>query len=791
MANLREPQSRCVFVETNLETHLGVLLNNNDTSSDFKENLCKEHMQCFPEIGEIEISAVKVKRRDQFYHCSDSVILSLALAGIRNWYIYVDLSVKATNKKCSENELLEREKEIAIDGTKDLTIEDALEEVAEKKSKEGKLKSSDESDVVAATSSRYNADESQELCGKVQVASESCDVEKLNEVASESCDVEKLNDLKRAIDLETGEELDKIGLEKILAPTLALVDAHITLRDDVNERQKVSGEVQVGLAAEHCVISPTYDLVAGAIEKNRNVQDNLQTAGNQLEANSGLSTEKKKKRRKRPSKKNRINRSTAGVTPAKEDTLVLIVEEDHNNQPIKVVGDCDEENVSKDLASKAEVSEQKMDKKGEVHQDAATPAKEDTLVASGAQIVEEAQKNQPINGETVGKDLASKAEVSEQKNDKKGGVHHDALGAESVDKVEVKTKKRKKKKKKMSDKKKPCDDMLEKTDGVSIPMNEEKPQLDGKTSLPSSVLIHNNVEVETKKRKRKSDDKKKTCDDDHETGDMDEKTDNLSVPRNEKKPELEVVRSLSSSVLKLNNLARGMASLGTRDSPRCTCQGQRIRKLVVLDLNGILADIVQGYRGSPLPDGIISDRAVFKRPFVARFLDFCFERFDVGIWSSRRIGLDYMAYIVMGNHAKNVTFCFDQHMCTTTKFNTLEKSSKPIFLKDLRRVWDRFGTCHTCGRGKYNERNTLLVDDSPHKALCNPPYTGIFPCPYQYTNRKDSELGPNGELRKYLERLADVDNVQEFVAENPFGQTAITERHESWEFYSKVIEAYK
>lgn len=53
------------------------------------------------------------------------------------------------------------------------------------------------------------------------------------------------------------------------------------------------------------------------------------------------------------------------------------------------------------------------------------------------------------------------------------------------------------------------------------------------------------------------------------------------------------------------------------------------------------------------------------------------------------------------------------------------------------------------------------------------------------------ETGAEGDLRKYMERLADAENVQKFVEENPFGQTAITETHESWEFYSKVVEAYQ
>ncbi|CAM8968230.1 unnamed protein product [Rhodiola kirilowii] len=50
---------------------------------------------------------------------------------------------------------------------------------------------------------------------------------------------------------------------------------------------------------------------------------------------------------------------------------------------------------------------------------------------------------------------------------------------------------------------------------------------------------------------------------------------------------------------------------------------------------GLLADIV-----SPIPkdfksDANIARRAIFKRPSCSEFLMFCFETFEVGIWSSR------------------------------------------------------------------------------------------------------------------------------------------------------------
>uniref|UniRef100_A0A803N347 Uncharacterized protein n=1 Tax=Chenopodium quinoa TaxID=63459 RepID=A0A803N347_CHEQI len=63
------------------------------------------------------------------------------------------------------------------------------------------------------------------------------------------------------------------------------------------------------------------------------------------------------------------------------------------------------------------------------------------------------------------------------------------------------------------------------------------------------------------------------------------------------------------------------------------------RKLLVLDVNGILVDIVVGYSHRYKPDTRVATKAVFKRPFCDEFLQFCFDRFDVGIWSSRTSNL--------------------------------------------------------------------------------------------------------------------------------------------------------
>lgn len=51
--------------------------------------------------------------------------------------------------------------------------------------------------------------------------------------------------------------------------------------------------------------------------------------------------------------------------------------------------------------------------------------------------------------------------------------------------------------------------------------------------------------------------------------------------------------------------------------------------------------------------------------------------------------------------------------------------------------------------------------------------------------------GPGGDLRVYLENLADAEHVQKYVEEHPFGQQAISEKSTNWGFYSKVIKSIR
>jgi hypothetical protein len=58
--------------------------------------------------------------------------------------------------------------------------------------------------------------------------------------------------------------------------------------------------------------------------------------------------------------------------------------------------------------------------------------------------------------------------------------------------------------------------------------------------------------------------------------------------------------------------------------------------------------------------------------------------------------------------------------CTETTFRTLENKHKPLVFKDLSKIWDKYDPNLPWEKGYYNESNTLLLDDSPYKALLNP-----------------------------------------------------------------------
>ncbi|XP_048329591.2 uncharacterized protein LOC107418927 [Ziziphus jujuba] len=224
-------------------------------------------------------------------------------------------------------------------------------------------------------------------------------------------------------------------------------------------------------------------------------------------------------------------------------------------------------------------------------------------------------------------------------------------------------------------------------------------------------------------------------------------------------------------------------------SPERALVSHARKKLLILDVNGLLVDFVACMPNKYKPDIVISKKAVFKRPYCDEFLQFCFDKFNVGVWSSRtKKNIDTVVNFLMPVSKHKLLFCWDQSHCTMTGFNTIENRSKPLVLKELKKLWEKLDPDLPWERGDYDQTNTLLLDDSPYKALRNPVNTAIFPYSYDYRDFEDTSLGPGGDLRVYLEKLAMAENVQKYVEQNPFGQKAITKSNPRWNFYCKILE---
>nr|XP_043609135.1 uncharacterized protein LOC122581058 isoform X2 [Erigeron canadensis] len=159
------------------------------------------------------------------------------------------------------------------------------------------------------------------------------------------------------------------------------------------------------------------------------------------------------------------------------------------------------------------------------------------------------------------------------------------------------------------------------------------------------------------------------------------------------------------------------------------------KKLLVLPLAGII--VYRAHRSRPntfpknrRPDFSYGSFHVYKRPFCKEFLEFCFQRFHVALWSAAR---------------------------------------------------------------EYNLQGILdhVMGDRKRKLLFTWPNNGIFPETYDPEYKEDRFLGPNGELRMFLEGLSEAKDVPTYVKDHRIGQPPIIPDHSDWGYYSKIVRAFE
>ena len=212
-------------------------------------------------------------------------------------------------------------------------------------------------------------------------------------------------------------------------------------------------------------------------------------------------------------------------------------------------------------------------------------------------------------------------------------------------------------------------------------------------------------------------------------------------------------------------------------------KGTRKHKhLLVVDLNGLLVDrrmtpFVEPDGTKRAPDAKFGKFFIYNRPHMSAFVEWAFEHFTVGVWSSaQQHNAKTLVAHIWGESRDKLAFVWGQDKCTHVgAMDPAKPKSKPILLKDLKKLWA------SPSFKRFGPRNTLLLDDSPYKAAMNPEHCAIHPKEYKLEDKRlegevndkkktdDDVLGPGGALREYLARLAnEADFVDAFVESLPW-----------------------
>ncbi|CDP18964.1 unnamed protein product [Coffea canephora] len=188
------------------------------------------------------------------------------------------------------------------------------------------------------------------------------------------------------------------------------------------------------------------------------------------------------------------------------------------------------------------------------------------------------------------------------------------------------------------------------------------------------------------------------------------------------------------------------------------------KKFLILDLNGVLLGSAFTRR--------TRNRYQNFRAHCFEFLKVCLSCFDVVVWSSKLSMSTQMNELL----EQKLLFVWDQSRCTVIETRLREHPDKNVMFKELKHMCEEYKS--------YNSSNTILVDDSPYKSFLNSVSTPsqlilmLYMCMFSQIRRLDLER----DFVRYLKKLADADNVQEFRKQNPFGQSSITEGSEDWNF---------
>ena len=155
---------------------------------------------------------------------------------------------------------------------------------------------------------------------------------------------------------------------------------------------------------------------------------------------------------------------------------------------------------------------------------------------------------------------------------------------------------------------------------------------------------------------------------------------------------------------------------------RTGARKQQHKKLLILDVNGLLLHRVYGGRGKMQrePDGKVGRFSVWLRPHARDFVRWCVERFVLVVWSTAmRHNVEPLVDFLFEGTAARPHAVFDGSHCTDTGLRHPQRRAKRLVLKELKTVQTALGIDAAT--------EALLIDDSPYKAAHNPPHTCASP----------------------------------------------------------------
>jgi hypothetical protein len=183
-------------------------------------------------------------------------------------------------------------------------------------------------------------------------------------------------------------------------------------------------------------------------------------------------------------------------------------------------------------------------------------------------------------------------------------------------------------------------------------------------------------------------------------------------------------------------------------------------KLVVLDLNGTLI-----YR----PNSRKQPRKMIARPFLQQFLAYLFDNFVVMVWSSAKPdNVNVLVEIGLGDYRHRLIACWARE---TLGLEPKHYDLNVQCYKNLHRIWasndiQRHMPSHP-SHARFDQRNTILIDDSslkaaaqPHNLLEIPEFKGVD------TNVPVQDV--LSEVVGYLEVLKMQEDVSKFIHKDPF-----------------------